>query len=101
MLRARERCMIMTGQCCRGEGRSRRLALRLSGAAGSILPGALWVLLPKCPLCLAVWLTTATGVGVSGLLVERLRGGILVLWAAILLWGAVRLLRRYSSVSAR
>ena len=89
--------MIMTGQCCTGEARSRRFALRFSGAAGSILPGAIWLLLPKCPLCLAAWLTAATGLGVSGLFLERLRGSILVLWAAILLLGVARLLRRYSS----
>ena len=47
----------MTAQCCTGGGPSRRLARRLSGAAASILPGAVLMLLPKCPLCLAAWLT--------------------------------------------
>jgi hypothetical protein len=39
----------MTGQCCK------------RAAAGSILPAALWVVLPKCPLCLAAWLAAAAG----------------------------------------
>ena len=47
----------MIAQCCAGGGPSRRLARRLSGAAASILPGAVLALLPKCPLCLAAWLT--------------------------------------------
>ena len=55
----------MAGRCGTGEARSRRLAGRFSAAAASMLPGALLVLLPKCPLCLAAWLTLATGIGVS------------------------------------
>ncbi len=43
----------MTRQCCSGEASSRALARRLSGAAAPLLPGAMLVLLPKCPLCLA------------------------------------------------
>ena len=64
----------MTGQCCTGGGRSRRLARRLSGAVASIIPAAALVLLPKCPLCLAAWLTVATGIGISATAAAHLRG---------------------------
>ena len=67
----------MTRQCCRGERPSRRLARRISGTAASVLPGALLLLLPKCPMCLAAWFTVATGVGVSA--AARARGLIVVL----------------------
>jgi hypothetical protein len=38
---------------------------RFSRTAALILPGAALVLLPKCPLCLAAWLTAVTGIGFS------------------------------------
>ncbi|MGD0000875.1 MAG: hypothetical protein ABSE21_12320, partial [Bryobacteraceae bacterium] len=65
---------VMVAQCCTGGGPSRRLARRLSGAAASILPGAVLVLLPKCPLCLAAWLALVTGIGVSAAAAQCVRG---------------------------
>ena len=38
---------------------------RPSKAAVSLLPGLLILILPKCPFCLAAWLTVATGIGIS------------------------------------
>ena len=51
----------MIGACCTDARRGRRLARRISGAAASLLPGAVLMTLPKCPLCLAAWLTATTG----------------------------------------
>jgi hypothetical protein len=83
----------MTGQCCVGGTASRRLAQRLSAA--SILPGAVLVLLPKCPLCLAAWLTVATGVGFSAAGVARVRAAMLVVfWLAALVFAAEQIVRR-------
>jgi hypothetical protein len=70
----------MTAQCCTGGGPSRRLAPRLSGIAASILPGAVLVLLPKCPLCLVAWLALTAGIGVSAAAVAWVRGLIVVVW---------------------
>ncbi len=69
----------MTRRCCMGEARSRRLARRLSTVAASILPGAALVLLPKCPLCFAAWLTVATGIGFSA------AGATWVHWGLVML----------------
>ena len=50
------------GQCCRGGQISQCLTGRVSRVTASILPAMLLVFLPKCPLCLAAWLTVATGI---------------------------------------
>lgn len=84
----------MTGRCCQGEGRSCRLARRVSGPAAAVFPTAILVLLPKCPLCLAAWLTVATGVGVSTVAASRLREGIVVVCLAALGLAAAHLVRR-------
>jgi hypothetical protein len=84
----------MTGQCCVGGPASRRLARLLSRAAASILPGAVLVLLPKCPLCLAAWLTVVTGIGFSAAGAVWVRGVLVVFWVAVACSGA-RQLRSY------
>jgi hypothetical protein len=83
----------MTGQCCVGGTASRRLARRLSTAAASILPGAVLVLLPKCPLCLAAWLTVATGFGFSAAGAGWVRGTLVAFWVAALALAAVPIIR--------
>lgn len=84
----------MTGGCCTGETASRRLARRLSGAAASVLPGAALVLLPKCPLCLAAWLTVVTGIGIPAAAAAHVRGLIVVFWVTAVALAAVQLIRR-------
>jgi hypothetical protein len=71
----------MTEQCCVAGPASRRLARWLSAPA-AILPGAVLVLLPKCPLCLAAWLTVVTGVGFSAAGAAWVRGTLVVSWIA-------------------
>jgi hypothetical protein len=84
----------MTGQCCAGGPASRRLARRLSTTAASILPGAVLVVLPKCPLCLAAWLTVVTGVGFSAAGAAWVRGMLVVFWVAAVALAAAPIVRR-------
>ncbi len=67
--------------CCSREGSPRPLA-RLWGAASSVLPGTALLALPKCPLCLAAWLTAATGIGVPAAWAAQVRWLIVALWVA-------------------
>ena len=84
----------MTGQCCVGGTASRRLARRLSRAAASILPGAVLVLLPKCPLCLAAWLTVVTGVGFSAAAAARVREMVVLFSVVAVALAAAPIVRR-------
>lgn len=84
----------MGGACCTGEGRQRRLAGRLSGVAGTMLPGAGLVLLPKCPLCLAAWLTMVTGFSIPAAAASIARGIILIFWIAAAVLGVWQMVRR-------
>ena len=79
MLPAEGRLGVME-QCCTGGPASRRLARRLCVAVASVLPGAWLLLLPKCPFCLAVWLTVATGTSFTA------TGATWVYWSVIVLW---------------
>jgi hypothetical protein len=84
----------MAPRCCAGEGRRRRLARRLSGAAASLLPGVGLALLPKCPMCLAAWLTLLTGVGVSAAAAARIRGLIVAFLVGALAFASLLRVRR-------
>lgn len=86
----------MAGQCCMGGRPSSRLARRLSGAAASMLPGAVLVVLPKCPLCLAAWLSIVTGVGFSAVGAAWVRGMLVVFWVAVVALVAAPIVRRHA-----
>jgi hypothetical protein len=66
--------------------------------AASTLPGALLLLLPKCPLCLAAWLTVVTGAGFSASAAAWVRGSLVALWLAVV---AVAIYRVAGSVIIR
>ncbi|WP_321476989.1 hypothetical protein [uncultured Paludibaculum sp.] len=88
----------MTGSGCVCGPAPGQSAGRLSKVTASILPAALLLILPKCPLCIAAWLTVATGLSISAANITWVRAGILLLWMAAVapvLWR--RVLRRASA----
>ena len=67
-------------------------------ASGGVLPGALLVLMPKCPMCVAAYIALATGVGVSVSTAVYLRELLVALCAVPLGYLVVKsLYRRYSA----
>jgi uncharacterized protein YqgC (DUF456 family) len=71
----------MTTQCCEAGQARGSLARRFSKVAVSLLPAAVLALLPKCPLCLAAWLTFATGFSFSASGILWMRAGIVLVCA--------------------
>ncbi len=87
----------MDGACCMGGRPSRRLAPRLSGPLAAVLPGALLVLLPKCPLCLAAWLTVITGFGFSAAGAAWVRGLLVTTSVAAVALTVASIVRRWAN----
>lgn len=52
---------------------------------GGLLAGTLLLLMPKCPLCLAAYLTMATGVSLSAATAGHLRAGLIAVSVCVLL----------------
>jgi|tagenome__1003787_1003787.scaffolds.fasta_scaffold20174585_2 hypothetical protein len=73
----------MNAQCCVNRTRPRFFG-RVSKITGALVPGAALLLLPKCPLCLAAWLTVATGLTCSATQASWLRVAIMLLWTTAL-----------------
>ena len=68
------------------------------------VPTGILALLPKCPMCLAAYITAVTGAGVSVAAASRLRTAAIVACAASLLLLTIRLVvakRRGSSGRCR
>jgi len=85
-------------RCCEAEASPPRRGLRI---AGTVIPAAVLVLLPKCPACIGAYLALGTGIGVTLSTAAHLRTLLLVVCVACLVYvGARHVLRRIASRSA-
>jgi hypothetical protein len=69
--------------------------------SGGVVSGALLVLLPKCPMCIAAYVALATGVGVSVSTAAYLREGMIGLCAGSLMLMAGWSLQRAGLLKSR
>ncbi|MGB7158845.1 MAG: hypothetical protein WBD40_12305 [Tepidisphaeraceae bacterium] len=79
--------------CRNCKSRQQKNVRRVAGVAGSVVPGVVLALLPKCPACVAGYVALATGVGISVSAAAYLRTGAIVLCIASLLTVAVATIR--------
>lgn len=74
----------------RGESRALSLLVRLRSAVTWAAPGAVLVLMPKCPMCVAAYVALITGVGISLPAAAHLRMLVLLLCSLTLAFLAAK-----------
>lgn len=70
------------------------IAKRFIKAAGSIIPGIMLVFMPKCPLCVAYYITVVTGSGVSFTTAKYMRIALLLVCISSLAYIIITLLQK-------
>jgi hypothetical protein len=81
-----------SSHCC---GACRPTGRRVAGVAGSVLPGAALVLMPKCPMCVAAYVAAGTGLSLSLPAAAWLRTGSILLCVASISLVAATTIRRH------
>jgi hypothetical protein len=59
-----------------------------------MIPSIVLLLIPKCPLCLAAYITLVTGIGIPFAAAAWLRGSLIVLCVASLVWLVTKTLKK-------
>ena len=94
---------MTTRECCHADDGVRAagggphepsLKRRGAKAAGWALPSVVFMLMPKCPACVAAYVAIATGVGISVSMAAHLRVMVLALCGLVLLRLAAKPLLR-------
>jgi hypothetical protein len=87
---------MVTQSCCHGnstQATTASPARRVAGSTKWIIPTAVLALLPKCPMCVAAYITLVTGLGVSISAATWIRSGVIIMCVGALTFLLNRALR--------
>jgi len=70
-------------------GERKNAFARLYGAIKCAVPGTILILLPKCPICLAAWISAVSGLGISISVAGYLRWGLIIVCVTSLFYFAI------------
>jgi hypothetical protein len=95
IMNSQDCCQIGARSCDGGTQPCVSLWRRSGEIAGWIVPSATLALLPKCPVCVAAYVAVLTGLGISLPTATYLRGMLVVLCMASLIFLGARRMRRF------
>lgn len=82
-------------RCCEAETPPRRRGLNI---AGTVIPAAVLVLLPKCPACIVAYLAIGAGIGVAASTAAYLRTTLVFLCLACLAYVVTKQVFRWIAI---
>jgi hypothetical protein len=71
----------------------KNIAKRFYNVVKCVVPGAILILLPKCPICLAAWISVGTGFGISITAAGYLRATLIIVCVSSLFYFVVSRLK--------
>ncbi|MFT3879496.1 MAG: hypothetical protein QM703_07545 [Gemmatales bacterium] len=81
--------------CCSPKAAPPTLARKAAGVAGWILPGAVLLLMPKCPACLAAYIALGTGLSLTVSMAGYVQTGLMVICSIVLTLLTIRVVAKW------
>lgn len=90
-------CCAVSAVTAGGGGRESAAGRGVRSMAGTVVPGVVLALLPKCPVCLAGYVAMASGVGISVSAAAGLRLGVMSACVGLVIAFGARTLRSFGT----
>ncbi len=84
----------MSAGCCGAPEKRVGLKSTRTRGVGLVLSSCALVLMPKCPMCVAAYVTLVTGLSVSAAVARHLHLGLILACGSVLLWAGIEVVCR-------